>query len=212
MMKKQQQQRRRNGTTTSAKNTRSTTATKMETKTKTTIIKSDPTTLVFFFSLIVLASINFYLLGFSVHTDNINTIRISPSSSSSMSSIVQEKTKTKTPEDSLPSHTAKKKRKKKIIPTKLNYVDGRGMMIQDLFSATWLLNRKRFLELPIEQITSCESGAMVAYWNLYQKQFDGRGTLLPHAKMLLDWTDFNVEHLSKVNCSIVFLSFPPYYI
>ena len=72
-------------------------------------------------------------------------------------------------------------------------------MIQDLFSATWLLNRKRFLELPIEQITSCESGAMVAYWNLYQKQFDGRGTLLPHAKMLLDWTDFNVEHLSKVN-------------
>jgi len=79
-------------------------------------------------------------------------------------------------------------------------------MIQDLFSATWLLNRKRFLELPIEQITSCESGAMVAYWNLYQKQFDGHGTLLPHAKMLLDWTDFNVEHLSKVNCINYFLS------
>ena len=84
------------------------------------------------------------------------------------------------------------------------------MMIQDLFSATWLLNRKRFLELPIEQITSCESGAMVAYWNLYQKQFDGRGTLLPHAKMLLDWTDFNVEHLSKVNCSRSFPFFPYY--
>ena len=196
------------------------------TKTKMTIIKSDLTTMVFFFSSIVLASMNFYLLGFSVHTDNINTnIRISllssssssssSSFSSSMSSVAQEKINTSTLEDSPSSSTTttkkQKKKKKKIIPTKLNYVDGRGIMIQDLFSATWLLNRKRFLELPIEQITSCESGTMVAYWNLYQKQFDGRGTLLPHAKMLLDWTDFNVEHLSKVNCSRSF-PFIPYYI
>ena len=189
------------------------------TKTKMTIIKSDLTTMVFFFSSIVLASMNFYLLGFSVHTDNINTnIRISllssSSFSSSMSSVAQEKINTSALEDSPSSSTTTTKKqemkKKKIIPTKLNYVDGRGIMIQDLFSATWLLNRKRFLELPIEQITSCESGAMVAYWNLYQKQFDGRGTLLPHAKMLLDWTDFNVEHLSKVNCSRSFPFFPYY--
>ena len=118
------------------------------TKTKMTIIKSDLTTMVFFFSSIVLASMNFYLLGFSVHTDNINTnIRISllsssssSSFSSSMSSVAQEKINTSTLEDSPSSSTTttkkqkkkkKKKKKKKTIPTKLNYVDGRGIMIQD---------------------------------------------------------------------------------
>ena len=133
------------------------------TKTKMTIIKFDLTTMVFFFSLIVLASMNFYLLGFSVHTDNINTnIRISllssssSSFSSSMSSVAQEKINTSTLEDSPSSSTTKtkkqRKKKKKIIPTKLNYVDGRGIMIQDLFSATWLLNRKRFLELRLNKL------------------------------------------------------------
>jgi hypothetical protein len=105
-----------------------------------------------------------------------------------------------------------KKKKKKKVPLKLSYIHESELQKNHMFSDSWLLNRKRFLEINSTQIYKIEDAALIAAW----PRGGGRDNMkhpYPHAKMLVDWTDFSVEHLSKVNCSILFpFFFFPYYI
>jgi hypothetical protein len=57
----------------------------------------------------------------------------------------------------------------------------------DGFSASWLQSRSDFVNMPFDEIYTCESAAFRAY--------DGRRT--SKMRMTNDWMQFSVEHLSK---------------
>merc|ERR1711862_1090530 len=82
-------------------------------------------------------------------------------------------------------------KKKKKTPTEILYIHEDETQENHYFSDSWLLNRDRFLEMDIEKIYRIEDAAIIAAWETYSEK------PLPHAKMPYDWTDFNVEHLSK---------------
>jgi hypothetical protein len=102
-------------------------------------------------------------------------------------------------------------KKKKKVPLKLSYIHESELQKNHMFSDSWLLNRERFLEINSTLIYKIEDAALAAAWPRGKR--DNGNHPYPHAKMLVDWTDFSVEHLSKVNCSILkyFLFFPSLY-
>ena len=87
-----------------------------------------------------------------------------------------------------------KKNKKKEVPKELLYIDADQLQRNHMFSDSFLLSKARFLEMPIDKIYRIEDGALVAAW---PGKDNNRSAALPYAKMLYDWTDFSVEHLSK---------------
>jgi hypothetical protein len=76
-----------------------------------------------------------------------------------------------------------------ITSAPLNFIPNDQLRELDYFSDSWLLNRQRFLELPTETIGIIEDAVFVAVGQ-QKKPF-------PHSKMLVDWLEFCVEHLSK---------------
>ncbi|OEU19263.1 hypothetical protein FRACYDRAFT_235313 [Fragilariopsis cylindrus CCMP1102] len=91
--------------------------------------------------------------------------------------------------------SAKIKKKKKKIPLKLSYIHENELQKNHMFSDSWLLNRQRFLEIDSKQIYKIEDAALLPAWP--RGKYDKVKHPYPHAKMLVDWTDFSVEHLSK---------------
>jgi hypothetical protein len=91
----------------------------------------------------------------------------------------------------------KKKKKKKKVPLQLSYIHENELQKNHMFSDSWLLNRQRFLEIDSKQIYKIEDAALLPAWP--RGKYDKVKHPYPHAKMLVDWTDFSVEHLSKVN-------------
>ena len=88
-------------------------------------------------------------------------------------------------------------KKKKKVPLQLSYIHENELQKNHMFSDSWLLNRKRFLEIDSKQIYKIEDAALLPAWP--RGKYDKVKHPYPHAKMLVDWTDFSVEHLSKVN-------------
>ncbi|OEU11451.1 hypothetical protein FRACYDRAFT_245211 [Fragilariopsis cylindrus CCMP1102] len=95
-----------------------------------------------------------------------------------------------------PQSDQKKKKKKKVVPLTLSYIQENELQKNHMFSDSWLLNRQRFLEIDSKQIYKIEDAALLPAWP--RGKYDKVKHPYPHAKMLVDWTDFSVEHLSKV--------------
>jgi hypothetical protein len=76
---------------------------------------------------------------------------------------------------------------------KLNFINNNELKLVDMFSASWLISRKRFIEINYMDIKICEDAvfavAKVKGTHLHKIRND--------SKMLKDWTQFSVEHLSK---------------
>jgi len=94
-----------------------------------------------------------------------------------------------------PTQKQKVKEKGKKVPSELSYIHDNQLQENHMFSDSWLLNRERFLEINATLIYRIEDAALVAAWPRGQRNKEKKP--YPHAKMLLDWTDFCVEHLSK---------------
>eukprot|EP00980_Cylindrotheca_fusiformis_P023176 scaffold10199_cov146-Cylindrotheca_fusiformis.AAC.33 len=70
----------------------------------------------------------------------------------------------------------------------LHLIDNKEFHIEDFFSDSWLLNRENFLRMDPSRIITVEDGCFEAI---------GKPIPHPHSKMMFDWTDFSVEHISK---------------
>ncbi|KAG7356871.1 hypothetical protein IV203_001558 [Nitzschia inconspicua] len=75
-------------------------------------------------------------------------------------------------------------------PLGLQFIHPKELRQRDFFSDSWLINRQRFLEIDESRIGIVEDAAFAAV---------GDRAWEPHSysKMLYDWNDFCVEHLSK---------------
>lgn len=94
-----------------------------------------------------------------------------------------------------PSQKQKAEKKGKKVPSELSYIHDNQLQKNHMFSDSWLLNRERFLEINSTIIYRIEDAALVAAWPRGRK--DKEKKPYPHAKMLVDWSDLCVEHLSK---------------
>ncbi|KAG7351691.1 hypothetical protein IV203_007739 [Nitzschia inconspicua] len=71
----------------------------------------------------------------------------------------------------------------------LHFIPYDQLRERDYFSDSWFLNRRRFLDLPLEQIGIVEDAVFVAVSHNKRP--------MNHCRMLVDWLQFGVEHLSK---------------
>ncbi|CAJ1965810.1 unnamed protein product [Cylindrotheca closterium] len=70
----------------------------------------------------------------------------------------------------------------------LNFIPNHELSVHDYFSDSWLLSRSDFLKMNPQKIGIVEDACLVA---------SGKTKPLARSKMLVDWTEFSVEHLSK---------------
>ena len=167
-------------------------------------------TLLILLPVVAIAMFNFYYgftLNFDTPSDVYNNFEIAilmaqgnaSSSSSSSSTVSSKPTKYARSDQNQKQNTPSnqnqnQKNKKKEVPKELLYIDADQLQRNHMFSDSFLLSKARFLEMPIDKIYRIEDGALVAAW---PGKDNNRSAALPYAKMLYDWTDFSVEHLSK---------------
>ena len=82
----------------------------------------------------------------------------------------------------------KRQQEQQHLQSSLQFIDNNDLEQYDYFSATWLLNRERFLDIDSSKIGIVEDAVFIALGDA--------PNVYPYSKMSKDWTQFSVEHMS----------------